>query len=109
MSNKPFVAPPPSATVILLRDAGDHLETLLLRRNSRLSFHGGAWVFPGGRIDPEDYPPGAESDVLAAAQHAAVRKRMKKPHSSLPPRISYSSRTGQRLKVGRNVSQLGSL
>jgi 8-oxo-dGTP pyrophosphatase MutT (NUDIX family) len=74
MSNKPSVTPLPSATVILLRDAGDHLETLLLRRNSRLSFHGGAWVFPGGRIDPEDYPPGAESDVLAAAQHAAVRE-----------------------------------
>jgi len=74
MSNKPIVTPLPSATVILLRDAGDNIETLLLRRNSRLSFHGGAWVFPGGRIDPEDYLPGAKDDMLAAAGRAAVRE-----------------------------------
>ena len=74
MSTKPIVTPLPSATVILLRNASDHIETLLLRRNSRLSFHGGAWVFPGGRIDPEDYLPGAEADMLAAARRAAVRE-----------------------------------
>src|SRR5262245_65529704 len=72
MSTKPIVTLLPSATVILLRNASDHIETLLLRRNSRLSFHGGAWVFPGGRIDPEDYLPGAEADMLAAARRAAV-------------------------------------
>jgi 8-oxo-dGTP pyrophosphatase MutT (NUDIX family) len=46
----------PAATVVLLRDAAGGLETLMLRRNSKLAFAGGAWVFPGGRIDPEDYP-----------------------------------------------------
>jgi 8-oxo-dGTP pyrophosphatase MutT (NUDIX family) len=29
---------------------------LLLRRNPALSFHGGAWVFPGGRCDPGETP-----------------------------------------------------
>jgi 8-oxo-dGTP pyrophosphatase MutT (NUDIX family) len=72
MSNTPSVTPIPSATVILLRDVGDSLETLLLRRNSKIAFHGGAWVFPGGRIDPEDHGP--ESDELAAARQAAVRE-----------------------------------
>ena len=43
----------PAATVILLRDAGDGIETLMLRRNSKLAF-GGMWVFPGGRVDPAD-------------------------------------------------------
>ena len=74
MANTPIVPPLPSATVILLRDAGDNIETLLLRRNSRLSFHGGAWVFPGGRIDPEDYVPGAQDEMLVAARRAAARE-----------------------------------
>jgi 8-oxo-dGTP pyrophosphatase MutT (NUDIX family) len=70
----------PAATVVLLRDAPGGLETLMLRRNSRLAFAGGAWVFPGGRIDPEDFPGGAvvEDDdaVFAAARNAAVREAM---------------------------------
>lgn len=73
MANTAPVTPIPSATVILLRNAGGNLETLLLRRNSKISFHGGAWVFPGGRIDPEDHPPGRE-DLLTAARQAAVRE-----------------------------------
>lgn len=64
----------PAATVILLRDAEEGLETLLLRRNSKLAFHGGAWVFPGGRIDPQDYPTHDAQDDMAAARHAAVRE-----------------------------------
>jgi 8-oxo-dGTP pyrophosphatase MutT (NUDIX family) len=47
--------PRPAATVILVRDGDAGLETLLLRRNISVAFHGGAWVFPGGRLDPEDY------------------------------------------------------
>ena len=46
----------PAATVVLLRDTPDGVETLMLRRDTELAFAGGAWVFPGGRIDPEDYP-----------------------------------------------------
>jgi 8-oxo-dGTP pyrophosphatase MutT (NUDIX family) len=68
----------PAATVVLLRDAPDGLETLMLRRNSKLAFAGGAWVFPGGRIDPEDYPGGAVSTddepLARAARTAAVRE-----------------------------------
>ena len=68
----------PAATVVLLRDAPGGLETLMLRRNSKLAFAGGAWVFPGGRIDPEDYPGGDVStddeQVAQAARTAAVRE-----------------------------------
>jgi 8-oxo-dGTP pyrophosphatase MutT (NUDIX family) len=74
MANTAEVIPIPSATVVLLRDGSAGLETLLLRRNSRIAFHGGAWVFPGGRIDPEDYSSGSPPDVLAAARQAAVRE-----------------------------------
>jgi 8-oxo-dGTP pyrophosphatase MutT (NUDIX family) len=43
----------PAATVVLLRDTDAGVETLMLRRNSKLAF-GGMWVFPGGRVDDED-------------------------------------------------------
>ncbi len=61
----------PAATVVLLRDARDALEVLLLRRSSKLAFHGGAWVFPGGRIDPEDAGAGGDA---GAARRAAARE-----------------------------------
>ncbi len=63
----------PAATVVLLRDGATGLEVLLARRSSKLAFHGGAWVFPGGRIDPEDYAD-APDDLEAAARRAAVRE-----------------------------------
>lgn len=64
----------PAATVVLLRDGHDGCEVLLVRRNAQLAFHGGAWVFPGGRIDAEDYQGATGGDVVAAARQAAVRE-----------------------------------
>lgn len=79
----------PAATVILLRDTDDGVETLMLRRNSKLAFAGGAWVFPGGRIDPEDYPGGAVStdDAAAteAARNAAARESMEEAGLAVDP------------------------
>jgi 8-oxo-dGTP pyrophosphatase MutT (NUDIX family) len=63
-----------AATVILVRDSGDGLETLMLRRNSKLDFAGGMWVFPGGRVDPADREGLAHDDELGAARRAAVRE-----------------------------------
>jgi len=63
-----------AATVILVRDGDEGLETLLLRRNSKLAFAGGMWVFPGGRVDPEDRIDLAPDDDLGAARRAAVRE-----------------------------------
>ena len=63
----------PAATVVLLRDGADGLEVLLARRSSQLAFHGGAWVFPGGRIDPVDYGD-APDDLFAAARRGAARE-----------------------------------
>ncbi|HEX5614898.1 MAG TPA: NUDIX domain-containing protein [Acidimicrobiia bacterium] len=66
------VAAVPAATVVLLRDGSTGLEVLLARRSSQLAFHGGAWVFPGGRIDPDDYDE--TGDVALAARRAAARE-----------------------------------
>ncbi len=67
-----------AATVIVLRDGTDGPEVLMLRRDRGLSFAGGMWVFPGGRIDDGDRSPDDPSDPLdaleAAARRAAARE-----------------------------------
>ena len=70
---KPGSDPVAAATVILLRDGAAGLETLMLHRNSKISF-GGMWVFPGGRVDEADRTGIEAHDDLAAARVAAVRE-----------------------------------
>jgi glyoxylase-like metal-dependent hydrolase (beta-lactamase superfamily II)/8-oxo-dGTP pyrophosphatase MutT (NUDIX family) len=43
-----------AATVLLLRDTPDGVEVLMTRRSASASFAPGAYVFPGGGIDPAD-------------------------------------------------------
>lgn len=64
-----------AATVILLREGETGLETLMLRRNSKIVF-GGMWVFPGGRVDPEDWAGVPDGDELAAARRTARRESL---------------------------------
>ena len=72
----------PSATVIPLREAGDSYEILLIHRNPKLSFHGDAWAFPGGRIDPGDYV--SNEDVIEAAHRAVVREAQEEASIHVP-------------------------
>ncbi len=56
----------PAATVMLIRDAVDEaggpaVEVCMLRRNLASEFVAGAYVFPGGSVDPEDHGPGVEA------------------------------------------------
>lgn len=69
----------PAATIIPLRDSPTGLQTLMLRRDTKLRFAGGMWVWPGGRIDPEDFAHGTaerptEDDLDSAARVAALRE-----------------------------------
>ncbi|MEA3215489.1 MAG: hypothetical protein QOJ19_1645 [Acidimicrobiia bacterium] len=75
----------PAATTVLLRDGPDGLETLMLRRSSTLNFAAGAWVFPGGRVDPEDAHPERPEDEEAAARAAAVREAREEADLVLAP------------------------
>jgi 8-oxo-dGTP pyrophosphatase MutT (NUDIX family) len=76
--------PSPAATVVLLRAsaAAAELEVLLVRRKSTLAFYGGAWVFPGGRIDAGD---GAAGDRELAARTAAARELREETGLQLDP------------------------
>ena len=60
----------PAATVVPIRDGAGAPEVLLLRRSSTLAFHGGAWVFPGGRLDAA----AGETDDAHGARRAAARE-----------------------------------
>ncbi len=81
--------PVAAATVLLLRDGADGLETLMLRKNSKIAF-GGMWVFPGGRVDDADRSGLHDADDLAHARIAAVREAEEetglivKPHEMVP-------------------------
>jgi len=69
----PVVPPRLSATAVLFRGSGEGAEVLLVQRSGRLDFHGGAWVFPGGRVDEAEHIA-ASGDALAAARAACVRE-----------------------------------
>ena len=56
-----------AATVVLVRDAPGGLECLMLRKTRGQAF-GGAWVFPGGRVEDDD------GTGLDGARAAAVRE-----------------------------------
>jgi 8-oxo-dGTP pyrophosphatase MutT (NUDIX family) len=75
----------PAATVVVLRDGADGLETLLLRRNASLVFAGGMWVFPGGRIDPDDLVAATPLDRGGSStQEGATRDTSTAPASAVP-------------------------
>lgn len=85
----------PAATVIVLRE-GDPFEFLLLRRNDKVAFMAGSYVFPGGRLDAADHPaagsaldPPTFTDLTAAEEaayrRAAVREVMEEANVAIEP------------------------
>lgn len=85
MTDRPFtdVQTVPAATVVIFRHSpsGGAPELLMVQRAKEMRFAGGAAVFPGGRVDPEDralaqrLAPDAEPQV-AAAQIAGMRETL---------------------------------
>ena len=85
-------APRDAATVVILRTADDGagVEILMLLRTAAMKFAPGAYVFPGGSVDPADYDAtvgwhgpspaefgarlGASAEVARALVCAAVRE-----------------------------------
>lgn len=88
--------PRPAATLVLGRGEGRDLELLLLRRPEEARFGAGAWVFPGGVVDPGDREAelaarlgpeatGSEPAFLAAAIRECFEETGLLPADRLPP------------------------
>jgi 8-oxo-dGTP pyrophosphatase MutT (NUDIX family) len=65
-----------SATVVMLRDGVSGLEVFLLKRHDLSDVLGGAYVFPGGKVDPDDALAEVHDrmDTPPAELHAALNE-----------------------------------
>ena len=63
-----------AASVVMLRDAPGGLEVFLIKRHGLSDVLGGAHVFPGGKLDPEDSNPALQAllDRSAGELHGAL-------------------------------------
>ena len=66
----------PAATVIMLRYGLSGLEVFLLKRHGLSDVLGGAFVFPGGKVDPQDaeLDMAAHLDQTPAALHSTLNE-----------------------------------
>lgn len=77
----PVVPPRPAATTLVVRDGEAGLEVLMVRRSLQASFMPGAYVFPGGAVDPADGEAAAHCD---------------ESHESLTVRVGQVTQVGER-------------
>ena len=77
------VTTPPvdAASVLLLRDSDAGLQVLLMRRAQASQVLGGAYVFPGGKLDAEDHA----GDALRHLSEPATRLRERLHEPDLEP------------------------
>ena len=95
MASSPAI---PAATLIVVRERPPGApELLMVERSSGMAFAGGALVFPGGRIDPEDGTPGSEH----AARVAAIRETVEE--TAVPVGLSPVPDAALALKLQREL------
>ena len=70
----PTAPPRDAATVVMLRDTAQGLEVFLVKRHGASDVMGGAYVFPGGKLDAADAQLDSERhlDQSPAALHTAL-------------------------------------
>ncbi len=71
-TDAPMSPPRDAATVVLLRDGAEGLEVFLVKRHGLSDVLGGAYVFPGGKLDDADTQLAAHLDQTEPALHAAL-------------------------------------
>jgi 8-oxo-dGTP pyrophosphatase MutT (NUDIX family) len=86
----------PAATVVVLRPAAAAFEVLLVRRHDQVAFMGGAFVFPGGRVDA--------ADREGAAGYAFLRDSPRFPDISTGDELAYRRAAVRELREEASVS-----
>ena len=81
--NNEIITTPPvdAASVLLLRDSDQGLQVLLLRRHQASQVLGGAYVFPGGKLDAEDHAP----QVLQSLSETPERLHQRLHEANIEP------------------------
>ncbi|MGB8519194.1 MAG: hypothetical protein WCD38_03435, partial [Candidatus Tumulicola sp.] len=81
-----------AATVILARPAAPGFEVYMTRRSGRSAFAAGAFVFPGGALDPQDFSAqtaartvGLESERVAAQFRARIPDELPSTEATVDP------------------------
>jgi 8-oxo-dGTP pyrophosphatase MutT (NUDIX family) len=74
----PYVRPKDAATLILVDRSGKVPKVLLGKRHARHKFMPGRYVFPGGRVDPEDRRMPVAQPLHPHAE-AQLMKRLQRP------------------------------
>lgn len=62
----------PSATILMLRDSPQGLQTFMVVRHHQIDFASGALVFPGGKVDPGDFDVRQYCDGISDADDTDV-------------------------------------
>ncbi|MFM7025779.1 MAG: NUDIX hydrolase [Limnohabitans sp.] len=77
--NYETVTTPPvdAASVLLLRDSDEGLQVLLMRRAQASQVLGGAYVFPGGKVDAQDHARSALQHLSETPER--LRQRLSEP------------------------------
>lgn len=100
--------PIPAATLVLMRPGPNGPELLMIERGAKMAFAPGALVFPGGRIDPDDY--GLGGDLQGAARIAAIRETLEETGIAValdpPPPDALEAELRRDLHAGRPFSAL---
>ena len=82
LNNETIDTPPrDAASVVMLRDGAQGLEVLLLRRHTDSAVLGGAYVFPGGKVDAAD----SSADMLARLDRAPTELQPRLGEPALSP------------------------
>ena len=63
----------PASTIVLLREAAGAPEIYMVKRAAQAAFFGGAYVFPGGKVDKTDSAPEMLARVRGVTPETAAR------------------------------------
>ncbi len=66
-------APRDAATVVVLREEDEEFSVFMVKRHKNSAFMGGAYVFPGGKLDAEDSAPEILERTSGLSEQDAAR------------------------------------